>query len=188
MPRGRVQDVLALAAKTDPPMLTGALQLKAKVVLPPGDAPVLQKMRLAGRFHVSEARFTPEKLKDAIANLSRRGQGKPEDDSIKDVAAMFAGDFRLQNGTLSFRSLQFTVPGVEAQVRGAYALRTGTIDFVGDVRLHATVSQTMTGAKHWLLVPFDPLFKKHGAGTYLPVTIVGTREHPEIHLEWKKLF
>jgi hypothetical protein len=46
----------------------------------------------------------------------------------------------------------------------------------------------MTGAKHWLLVPFDPLFKKKGAGTYLPVAISGTREHPEIKLQLSKIF
>jgi hypothetical protein len=29
---------------------------------------------------------------------------------------------------------------------------------------------------------------KHGAGKYLPVSITGTREHPQIKLNWKKLF
>ena len=46
----------------------------------------------------------------------------------------------------------------------------------------------MTGAKKVLLTPFDPMFKKHGAGTYLPVDISGTREHPEVKVQWKKLF
>ena len=62
------------------------------------------------------------------------------------------------------------------------------INFVGDVRLDATVSETMTGAKHILLKPFDPMFNKHGAGTYLPVEIGGTRDHPDVKLQWKKLF
>jgi hypothetical protein len=46
----------------------------------------------------------------------------------------------------------------------------------------------MKGAMHWVLVPFDPIFMKHGAGTYLPVAVAGTREHPEITVQWKKLF
>jgi hypothetical protein len=45
----------------------------------------------------------------------------------------------------------------------------------------------MTGAKKVLLTPFDPMFKKHGAGTYLPLDIGGTRDHPEVKLQWKKL-
>jgi hypothetical protein len=185
--KARVQDLLALAAKSDP-VLTGGLMLKAKLDLPPGNDPVLQKMLLNGRFHVSSARFTTDKVKGTIAALSRRGQGKPEDTTITDVPADFAGDFRLGKGNLTFSKLQFVVPGAVAQVKGEYGLHTEQIDFVGDVRLDATVSQTMTGSKHVLLVPFDPLFKKHGAGTYLPVAIGGTREHPEVKLEWKKLF
>jgi hypothetical protein len=61
------------------------------------------------------------------------------------------------------------------------------LDFAGDVRLQATVSQTMKGAKRWLVVPFDPIFKKHGAGTYLPVNIQGSTDHPKIQLDWKKV-
>jgi hypothetical protein len=89
---------------------------------------------------------------------------------------------------LSFSKLEFSVPGAVAQVKGSYGLQSNKIDFVGDVRLNATVSQTMKGAMHWVLVPFDPIFMKHGAGTYLPVAVAGTREHPEITVQWKKLF
>jgi hypothetical protein len=39
-----------------------------------------------------------------------------------------------------------------------------------------------------MLVPFDPIFMKHGAGTYLPVSVAGTREHPQIKLNWKRIF
>ncbi len=183
-----VQDVLALAAKSDPPLLTGAMQLQAKLELPPGNQPVLQKMKLGGRFQVTDARFTDAKMKHAIVELSRRGQGKPHDESIKNVAATFAGNFNLQSSTLHLASLHFVVPGAAAQVKGSYGVSSGDIDFVGDVRLDARASQTMTGAKRWLLVPFDPLFHKHGAGTYLPVTVGGTRQHPDLNLDWKKLF
>ena len=187
MSKARVQDMLALAAK-GAPMLTGGLALKAKLLLPPGKQPVLQKMQLAGTFDVTEAKFTQPKLKDAVNGLSRRGQGKPDDTSIDNVAAEFQGDFKLRNSTITFSRLQFATPGVAAQVQGSYGLSSSQIDFVGDVRLDATASQTMTGAKHVLLKPFDPMFKKHGAGTYLPVKVDGTREHPEVKLQWKKLF
>ena len=188
MTKAYVQDVLALAAKSRQPVLTGMMQLKAKLQLPPGNVPVLQKMQLSGTFNITDAHFTPAKMKDAVAELSRRGQGKPNDKSIDDVPAQFRGDFTLRNSTLAFRTLQFTAPGAVAQVRGSYGVSSGDIDFVGDVRLDASVSQTMTGAKHVLLVPFDPLFRRHGAGTYLPVSITGDRERPDVHLEWKKLF
>ncbi len=182
-----VQDVLALAAKSDPAALSGELILKAKLELPPGKEPVLRKMKMTGMFHVSDARFTTEKISNAITELSRRGQGKPNDTSIANVPAEFEGDFGLGTGSLSFSRLQFVVPGAVAQVKGSYGLQTEAVGFEGDVRLDARVSQTMKGAKRWLLVPFDPLFNKHGAGTYLPVAISGTRQHPEVKLQFKKL-
>ncbi len=186
--RAHVQDVLSLAAKSDPALLTGRLKLKAKLVLPPGKDPVLQKMALNGRFNIADARFTDEKMKSTIAGLSRRAQGKPDDTSITDVPAEFAGDFALGKDTLSFSQLHFEVPGAQAQVKGSYGLRSEDIDFTGDVRLTATVSQTMSGSKRVLLAPFDAIFSKHGAGTYLPVEVGGTRQHPEVKLDWKKLF
>ncbi len=186
--KAHIQDVMALAAKSGPAALTGRLELNAGLVLPPGKVPVLQKMRLSGRFHIYDARFTVDKVKNAIDGLSRRGQGKPDDTSITNVPADFAGDFSMGDGTLSFSKLQFQVPGAQAQIQGRYGLQTEQINFVGDVRLTATVSQTMTGSKRVLLAPLDPLFSKHGAGTYLPVEIAGTRQHPEIKLQLKKVF
>ena len=184
----RVQDVMALANGGGPPALTGRMMLKAKLVLPPGKDPVLRKMTLSGRFHVSSARFSDQKVKSAIVALSRRGQGKPDDTGITDVPADFLGSFTLARANIRFSKLQFVVPGAIADMKGAYGLGSQQVDFTGDVRLDATVSQTMSGAKRWLLTPFDPIFMKHGAGTYLPVTIAGTREHPELKLDWKKLF
>ena len=184
--QARVQDVLALASKSEPAVLTGGLSVKASVVVPPGKERVLRKMTVNGRFDVADARFNDEKLRHAVAELSKRGQGKPDAD-ITDVPADFAGDFYLAQENLSFRQLQFVVPGAVAQVKGSYAIPSETIDFEGDVKMNATLSQMM-GGKHWWLVPFDPLFMKHGAGTYLPFKITGTRSHPDVNVDWKKLF
>ena len=188
VPRGRLQDVLALASKSDKPMLTGALTLKANLLLAPGNVPVLHKMRIDGRFRVADAKFTEAQLNDALLKLSRRAQGHPDDLTIQEAPAEFAGDFLLQDGTLDFRKLDFALPGASARVMGSYALESGEIDFSGEVSLEARMSQTMTGAKRVVLVPLDPLFKKHGAGTYLPVSITGTRTEPKLHLDTKKLF
>jgi len=183
----RVEDVLALAAKSEP-ALTGRLALAAKLKLPPGQEAVLQRMELNGNFHVSGGRFTNQTVNKVVVELSRRGQGKPQDQSITQVPAGLAGDFRFQSSTLTFSALQFTVPGAEAQFAGSYGLRGETLNFAGDVRLHATLSQVVGGGKGGLLSLFDPLFEKHGAGTYVPITITGTREHPQIHVQWGKLF
>jgi hypothetical protein len=53
----------------------------------------------------------------------------------------------------------------------------------GVVLLNATVSNTMTGYKSWLLKPFDPLFKKNGAGTRLVITVAGSQDQPKVGLD-----
>lgn len=183
----RIEDMLALATGKGGNLLEGAITTQAKLVLPPGDQDVLDKMSLAGRFKVSNARFVSPDVQSKIDSLSRRGQGKPDDASIRNVPTEFIGVFRLQNARMSFSELRFNVPGVAVQMNGTYGLRAEKLDFVGEVRLQATASHTMTGIKRWVVVPFDPIFKKNGAGTYLPVHVEGTKSNPQINLDWKKV-
>jgi hypothetical protein len=56
MDRARIEDVMRMTVKGDPPM-RGALKLKTKFVLPPGDADVVDKLRLDGEFSVARVRF-----------------------------------------------------------------------------------------------------------------------------------
>jgi len=183
----KVQDMLNLAASSKEPMLTGDVATKAKLIIPPGKQKVLQKIQLAGIFHVQNARFGGS-ADSTVAALSRRAQGKPDDQTIQSVASQLLGTFDLRDSVLKFSKLQFLIPGVNAQVRGSYGLASGALDFAGEVRLQAHVSQTMTGAKRVLLKPVDPLLARHGAGTYLPVNVKGTREKPQIKLDLGKIF
>jgi hypothetical protein len=184
----RVQDVMELASKVSPPVLTGQLRMRAKAELPPGKEPVLQKMLSEGTFSVSGAHFHNDHIKAALAELSRRAQGKPTEPAPEDVAAQFLGDYRLHKRELSFSRLEFIIPGAVVEMKGGYGLLSQTLNFVGDVRLHARLSEMVTGPPHWILVPFDPIFMRHGAGTYLPVSVQGTRTQPQVKVDWKKIF
>lgn len=183
----RVEDMLALATDKGDSLLTGKVMTQAKLVLPPGDQPVLDKMSLAGHFQVQDGHFPNQDVQSKLDSLSRRGRGKPKDPQIHDVPAEFEGVFRLQNAHMSFSQLNFNVPGVEVQLNGTYSVRSEEMNFAGDVRLQATVSQTMSGLRKWAVVPFDPIFHRKGAGTYLPVHVEGTKSKPEIKLDWKKI-
>lgn len=182
----RIEDMLALATDKGA-LLTGSVMTKAKLLIPPGDQKVLTKISLGGRFDVKDGHFPNPDVQSKLDALSRRGQGKPDATDIQNVAANFAGAFSLQNARMSFSDLTFQVPGVQVQMNGAYSILQQEMNFTGDVRLQATVSQTQKGIKHWVTVPFDPLFKKHGAGTYLPLNIQGSTDHPKIQLDWKKI-
>jgi hypothetical protein len=184
----RVEDLLNLAVASQRPMLTGAVSTRAKLVIPPGTQTVLARIRLSGSFRIANAKFTSEAVDEKIVALSRRAQGRPGDESIQNVPADLAGSFSLADTELSFSTLQFEVPGATAEVKGSYGLGSETLDFTGDVRLQAKVSQTMSGAKRVLLKPVDPIFSRHNAGTYLPVNVSGTRDNPQIKLDVKKIF
>ncbi len=41
----------------------------------------------------------------------------------------------------------------------------------------------MSGFKSWLLKPFDPLFRKNGAGTRLVIRVEGTQDQPKVGLD-----
>jgi hypothetical protein len=90
-----------------------------------------------------------------------------------------AGRFRLENETITFRSLSFAVPGSGVDLAGRYDLDRDTIDFHGTLKLQAKVSETMTGWKRWVLKPIDPFFSKQGAGTLLRIQVVGTSKEPK---------
>jgi len=182
----RIEDMLALATDKGA-LLTGSIMTKAKLLIPPGNQKVLDKMSLAGRFEVKDGHFPNPDVQGKLDALSRRGQGKPDVMEIQNVPANFAGVFKLEHARMSFSELTFQVPGVQVRLKGAYSVAQQDLDFTGDVRLQATVSQTQKGIKRWVTVPFDPLFKKNGAGTYLPVNIEGSTDHPKISLDWKKV-
>jgi len=89
----------------------------------------------------------------------------------------------MRDAQIRFSTISFDVPGAGVSLAGAYDLDGGKVDFHGDLRLTAKASQTMTGWKHWVVKPFDPIFSKNGSGTFLKIQVVGTASHPEFGRE-----
>ena len=179
--KGKIEDLLKLAVRTDPPIMTGLVHLKTKFDLPPGEPDFPKRLRLAGNFQVSGAHFTNEKLQRKVDSLSMRSQGKPQlaRDNIPDnVHSDLKGTFGLDNGLLAFSQLEFRVPGTRVNLTGTYSLDGSQIDFHGKARLDAKLSHTVTGWKSILLKPADPFFSKNGAGTELPVKVTGMKSEP----------
>jgi len=75
------------------------------------------------------------------------------------------------------------VPGAAVLLTGTYGLRTGKLDFRGELRMHATLSQATTGVKSFFLKALDPFFKKQHAGAVIPIKITGTRNSPSFGLD-----
>ena len=191
--RGEIGDFLRLASKSGTPLLTGNLTLKATLDIPPGTAPVHQRMKLKGDFSLDNAQFTSAKIQDDVAQLSLRGQGdakaakEEKHGSGNGVQSAMQGNFTMAGGVVTLPNLKYTAPGAEIDVAGNYGLEGGALDFKGTAKMQATVSKMVGGWKGALLKPADSLFKKGGAGTVVPIHIGGTREHPEFGVDMDRI-
>jgi len=184
---GKIEDLLKLGVRTDPPVMTGSVRLLTEFDLPPGEEDLSDRLRLAGNFQVSGAHFSNDKIQDKVGALSLRSQGKPKlakTDLADQIQARVGGNFQLRSGILAFSGLRFTVPGTEVNLTGRYSLDGNEFDFHGKARLQAKLSHMTTGFKSILLKPVDPFFSKNGAGTELPVKITGTKSEPHFGLDF----
>ena len=184
MPNGRIEDLLRLSVNSEKPLLNGAIHLKAKLVIPPDRKKVIDKLKLQGDFGLTKATFSDAGVQSKLMGLSRRGQGLDKDEPAAEVVSNLSGRMAIDNATVSFSRLRFSVPGAQVDLAGRYGMRSGTIDFRGHLRLQATLSQVAGGGvKGFFLKAFDPFFKKPGAGMVLPIKIAGTRQAPKFGLD-----
>src|ERR1019366_1830902 len=178
MPHGHMKDVLRLAMKGEP-FMEGTLNLKTMLEVPNLDGKVKDKLRLDGRFDITEAHFLKSRIQDKIDTLSRRGQGQPKNEEIDEVISRMRGRFKLDGSVITFRELMFGVTGADVDLAGSYDLNADVLDFHGVLQLQAKVSQTVTGWKHWALKPVDRFLSKDGAGTYVKIQVVGNSKAPQ---------
>ena len=177
---GRIQDFLELATRSEKPIMTGPVKIKATLVIPPGKEHVLEKISLDGQFAVEGANWSGSAMREKLESLSRHALGKPEAEDVGSSVSDLRGNFFIRQGVLHFRKLSFRVEGAAVDVAGTYTLRQGSFDLAGHLTFQSKLSQTVTGSKSFLLKPFDPFFAKKGAGTVLPIRISGTRENPVV--------
>ena len=179
----RVEDLLLLAVKGNPPLMTGAAKLAAAIRIPEGESDLLERLRIDARFALRGAHFASDSVQEKVDALSRRGRGQPKDTDLTAVSKL-EGSFKMNEGTIDFSSLAFGVPGASIDLAGDYGLDTGQLEFRGKLRLRAKPSQATTGVASFFLRALDPFFKGKDAGTVLPIKITGTKDHPSFGLDF----
>lgn len=184
----RLEDVLRLAVKSSKPPMTGGVEVNTSIEIHPGTEDIAKRLKLDGQFTIRSARFTNADAEQKISSLSRLGQGKRGDTEIQNVALDMQGRFLMGNGVAKFSKLSFSVPGADVQLHGNFGLVSQALDFEGELRLQAKVSQMTTGVKSVLLKAVDPLFARDGAGAVLPIKITGTKNSPSFGIEVGKIF
>jgi AsmA-like C-terminal region len=185
IPAGQIRDFLSLAVKTQPPVMSGTLNMKAKVKIPPGKQSVTQKIDVGGNFLLTSIHFSNPDVEDKVDMLSLRAQGKPGEahPGAPDVHSRMRGTFDLSSGRMVFSDLDYSLPGASVELAGQYTLDGKKFDFTGKVRTTAKLSQmTSSWWKSLMLKPVDPFFHKHGAGAEIPIKITGTNTAPKFGL------
>lgn len=182
--KGRVEDLLQLAMNSDKPLLVGPVQMRASIVVPAEKGKkVIDKLKLRGEFGLTQAKFTSPTVQEKLLGLSRHAQGKTDGEPMGEVVSDLRGRFLLDHAVVTFTDLTFGVPGAVVNLAGTYGLRSELLDFKGELRLEAKLSQVAGGGvKGFFLKAFDPFFSKRGAGTVLPIKITGTRKAPKFGL------
>lgn len=90
----------------------------------------------------------------------------------------------LSHARLRLPHLEYRLPGATIGLAGTYLLDRKTLNFHGQVRTQATVSQMTTGWKSFALKVVDPILKKPGAGMQVPIKITGPQSKPRIGLDF----
>ena len=183
--RSRIEDILLLVVNTKRPPLVGSINLQSKFLLPPGEAPVMDRLSLDGRFGLRSVYFTNGRLQDRLDTLSERSRGIKDKQDQGEVASNMRGRFALKDSIATLRDLSFEVPGIAVLLNGTYGLESEQIDFHGNIRLQGTLSDMATGWKSLLLKAVDPFFR-HNGKTVLPIKITGTKSDPKFGLEFHR--
>ena len=186
--KARIEDMLTMAVKDPKPLMTGALQMTTKFLLPPGETDVVERLRLDGRFAIAKARFTKIDVQARINELSHRARAKNVGEAKDNVVSNFQGHFKLTDGRITLPDLTFDAPGAKVQLAGQFALKPETLDFKGRLLMDAKISQTVGGFKGLLLKVVDPIFKKDGGGSAIPIKIGGTVKEPSFGLDMRRVF
>ncbi|HEX9365322.1 MAG TPA: AsmA-like C-terminal region-containing protein [Vicinamibacterales bacterium] len=186
---GRIEDVLKLAVRAPKPVMMGRIALQARLLLPPGGAKVVDRLRLDGRFVLQRTQFTDPGVQEKLAALSRRAQGKKPDEPMGRIVSDMRGNFVLKDGAIRFDPIGFEVPGADIELTGVYGLRSQILDLSGTLSMEATISKAAGGGiKGFFLKAVDPIFRKHGKGAVIPITIRGSRTQPAFGVQWGKVF
>ena len=144
-------------------------------------------MKVSGSFSIQQATFSNPKLQQQIDELSERARGWPEKANAQqaaDISATLAGSFQLADEVITVPAMALNVPGAATKVEGQYGLDGKSLDFHGTVRTEATASEMVGGWKSLLVMPFDKLLKKNGAGVELPFKLNGTPSDPKLGLDF----
>ena len=183
--QARVEDLLRLFAGSVQPSVVGAIELQAKVQLPPGPQTFLRRLRLEGDFGIGGERFTNPVLQAPLNKLLESAQGESTKQQAADSQTALSnlkGHVVLINGTATLSNISFTEPGTLAEISGTYNLIDKSVHLHGTLHTNGNLSDTTSGFKAVVLKAVSPFLKKKTV-TVVSFTISGTSSKPVFTLD-----
>jgi hypothetical protein len=181
--QGQIQDWLLLLSKADPPAMTGAMNFKVQVLVPPGKRHFIERVNLQGDFGIDSASFTRSTTQGNVNTLSQVAEGEKENTNPANVIENLKGHVALKDAIATFSDLSFSVPGALAHVHGTYGLLTEQVDLHGTLKVDNKLSKGSKGMKSFVLKLVEPFLKKKNAGEIVPIKVGGTIHHPSYGLD-----
>ena len=180
---GQIQDVLDLFVASKVPPMDGIADFQTHIVIPPGHEPFLEKVRMEGSFLIADAVLTNQARQNDVDLLSKRASGNRKQKDTERIDGRIAGKILLRNGSALFTPVSIQIPGASIVMTGRFNLLNQRLDFHGDARTQAKLSDDTVGVKAVLFKPINSLFKKKDAGAEIPVEMTGTYNSPHFGVE-----
>jgi hypothetical protein len=181
--QGRIQDWLRLLSRAERPALTGAMNFRAQVLVPPGKRSFIERVNLQGDFGIDAASFARSTTQESVDTLSQVAQGEKENGDPASVIENLKGHVVIKDGIATFSDFSFSVPGALAHVHGTYGLLTEQINLHGTVQVDNKLSNGSMGMKSFLLKFAEPFLKKKNAREIVPIKVGGSLHHPSYGLD-----
>jgi hypothetical protein len=183
---GRLEDLLSLFTDEKRPAMTGSINLRAKVQVPPGPPGFLTKLDLAGSFGIGSERFTSPDLQqpvNALTESARDENKKQQAEDPETVLSKFRGQVLAKNGVVTLSNVSFSALGTRAQLQGTYNLVDRKVDLHGILYTYGKLSDTTSGFKALVLKAITPFLKQKSV-TVVPFSITGTSPNPSFALDF----
>lgn len=183
---GRIEDLLFLFTDEKRPSMTGSINLRANVQVPPGPPGFLRKLDLAGNCGIASGRFTNPNVQQPVNALTESARGENEKQQAEDpetVLSKFTGRVSIKNGVATLSNVSFSAPGTRAQLRGTYNLVDRKVDLHGILHTDGKLSDTTSGFKELVLKAVGPFLKQKSV-TVVPFSITGTSPDPSFALDF----
>jgi hypothetical protein len=182
--QGTIEDWLQLLAKAERPAMTGAMNFRVQVEVPPGERDFIDRVNLQGDFAIGSADFTKPTTQNAVDTLSQVALGgKPNEAPPAAVEESMKGHVEMKEMVATFTDFDFGVPGALAHMHGTYGILTKKVDLHGTLRVDNKLSNGATGIKAVLLKVAEPFFKKKKQAEMVPIKMGGTYPNPSYGLD-----